>query len=359
MRIPFKKKVLFAVIGTIILAVLFLFAAELFLRLYIHLRYGVRGKTYGIYMADKELGSIHRPNSYNLNSVIDNWGFRNTENILEQKPKGALRIYCSGGSTVFCYNLPTEESWPSVLQCKLRRIQGHERDEVLNAGEICFAVSHEFILAKRLIPVLKPDIVILYSLGTNEGLEEYALRREGNDLNQLLAERKWGIVTRELNQVSLLSRKSVLVKLFDYKIKTLFESKLTKVFRNKTATAAISNFNSYPHRWTIENFDYTLQAYLDFLRNNGCKVIIVRYSDNGFKNWYMDNFIRMFRDRAVAIGKENGAIISDIASVVEQDPKRKQLYSHTVLHVTKEGAELVADTLLNTIKNNERYLQAP
>ena len=344
---------MFALTGIIIFPILFLVMAELIARLYIHFRYGVPGKSYGIYMADKELGAVHRPNSYNLTSVMNNWGFRNTEDISQQKPDGAMRIYCSGGSTTFCYNLSVEESWPSVLQQKLRGIPGHQHDEVLNAGEICFAISHEFSLAKRFIPLLKPDVVILYGPGTNEGSAADILKhKEGKDFNRLLAEKEWGVFPRNLDQARFIKRNSVLVKSWDYVIKKRFEARLTKWFRKKTVSDAHSY---YPHQWVVENFDNTLRAYLAFLHNNGCKVVIVRHGDNGVDNWYLTNYIRMFRDRAVTIGREEGAIICDFATLVEQHPRRRHLYIGSGLHVTREGGQLSADALLvSLIENNEK-----
>lgn len=316
------------------------------------MRYGVPGKSYGIYMVDKELGALHRPNSYNINTVINNWGFRNVEDISEQKSEGIMRVYCSGGSTVFCYNLPTEESWPSILQERLRQIPGHEHDEILNAGEINFAISHEFALAKRLIPRLKPDIVILYGAGTNEDAAAAKLRdMEGRDFDQLLREKKWGVFPRELDQARFLKRHSLLIKFYDYKIKQWFEKKLTKGFRKKY----IFTGDSRPHRWVIENFDNTLRTYLDFLHENRCKTIIVRYGDNGVEDHYLINYIRMFRDRTVRIGKEKGAIICDITPLVEKHPQRKNLYIESGVHVTRKGAELVSDALLPILlKINEK-----
>lgn len=351
MQISFAKKASFAIIGTLLVAVSLLLAAELASRLYVQLRYGVPGKSYGIYKADRELGAVHRPNSYNTNSAMNNWGFRNTEDIAVQKPNGALRIYCSGGSTVFCYNLRTEDAWPSVLQRKLRLIPGHGHDEVLNAGEICFSVVHEFALAKRFIPVLKPDIVILYSLGTNEGLFSGMVQKAGYNLDQLLEEKRWGVTPRNLDQTRFLKRNSVLIRFFDYFIKSRLEEVLTKQFRKNVNSSNI-NYAFYPHPWLVGNFEVTLRAYIKFLRNNGCKVMVVRYGDNGKEDWYMNNFIREFRERAVEIGKEEGAVICDLASVVARHPRRKKLYINTGIHVTREGAEVAADTLLASIMNH-------
>jgi len=348
MRISLKKREVSVAIVLLTLPVLFIVSIELILRLYIHFHYGVPGKSYGIYRADKELGAVHRPNSYNSNSIINNWGFRNTENISQKKPDGITRIYCSGGSTTFCYNLRTEEAWPAILQQKLRKIPGHEHDEVLNAGEICFAVAHEFTLAKRLIPLLKPDIVILYGTGINEVLSSQVLQyKENKDFDLLLREKKWGVFPLKLDQARFLKRNSTLVKFFDYKIKEWLRTYLTKKFR---ARPEPKNY-TYLHQWVIYNFENTLRAYLRFLHSNGCKVIIVRYGDNGGDNWYLAHYVLRFRDRAVAIGREEGATICDLASIVDRHPARKKLYIDSGVHVTLEGAELVADVILSDLKN--------
>lgn len=255
---PSIKKVFFISIAVLVIPFLMLLAAELLARLYVHFCYGVPGKTYGIYMFDKEIGAIHRPNSYNSNSVINNWGFRNKEDNLEQKPKGVTRIYCSGGSTNFCYNLRTEESWPSILQRNLRGKNSHQHDEVLNVGEISFTISHEFALAKRIIPLLKPDIVVLYGTGINEILGISALIREGKNLDELLKKKKWGVFSQALDQARFLKRTSVLVRIYDYYIKKYFLGHFSKIHPNQASQ------QMYVHPWVIKILNIPYVSTLTF-----------------------------------------------------------------------------------------------
>lgn len=105
----------------------------------------------------------------------------------------------------------------------------------------------------------------------------------------------------------------------------------------------------YPHDWVTWNFEKTLQAYLVFLKENGCQVIIVRNGDNGIEDWYLTNFIRKFRDIAVDIGRREGAIICDFDSVVENYSNRKDLYIDSGVHVTLEGSQMLSSVLLNTL----------
>ncbi len=299
------------------------------------------GKTYGIYMADAELGAVHRPHSYNSNSVMNNRGFRNIEDIPVRKGPGVSRIYCSGGSTTYCYNLRTEDAWPSLLQDGLRKIPGHEHDQVLNAGEICFSIAQEFVLAKRFIPLLHPDIVVLYGSGINEIMTANSLMADGRNFDALLARQEWGVFSKNLDQARFLKRNSVLVRLYDYYLKKyLFESWAAR-YRNNPSDVQI-------HPWITWNFEQTLGAYIDYAQRQGCRVILVRYGDNGDDDWFL-NYVRQLRAKAVSIARQKGAVICDVASVVDAHPRRKELFTETGLHVTREGADLVAQALQKTI----------
>jgi hypothetical protein len=341
--LSWRKKLIFAAITVLFPLFLLVAVVEIGGRIYIHFRFGIPGKSYGIYMADDELGATHRPNSYNTNSVINNFGLRSSEDNAEEKPKGITRVYCSGGSTTFCYNLDTDQSWPSRLQKKLRGIKGHELDEVLNAGQITFGVAQEFALAKRLIPRLKPDIVIIFT-AINELLAANIIAyQDGKNLDELLSQQRWGVCPTHPDQSRFLKRESVLVRLLDYKIKKLFESRATSAYRTTEMPEGAV------HPWVAANFEHTLRDYLRYLRAQGCKVIVFRFGDNGKEDWYLRQCIRVLRDRAVDIGREEKAAVSDIVPDVDQHPRRHDLFLNTGVHVTRQGAELYADFLLKEV----------
>jgi lysophospholipase L1-like esterase len=299
-------------------------------------------------MADDEMGATHRPHSYNTNSVLNNWGLRNIEDTAEAKPAGALRVYCSGGSTTYCYNLPTEDAWPSLLQKKLRALPGHGHDEVLNAGQICFGVAHEFALARRLVPRLKPDVAILYT-GINEGLIADVLAGvDQQDFDALLANKQWGVCAKGLDQARFWKRHSVLVRLWDYQVKKYFEGQGTATYR---ATEPPPGATSRPafHPYVMANLEHTLRAYIAFLREQGCRPIVVRFGDSGADDWYLEHGVRAWRERAVAVARAEGVAVCDILAVVAKDQRRAALFIDSGVHVTHEGAALVADELLKTV----------
>lgn len=334
----------------IVLLLLLGIAAEVIGRVAMYLKYGVPGKSYGIYQADPELGATHRPNSYNSNSVINNWGFRNRDDISAQKPAGATRIYCSGGSTTFCYNLGVDEAWPSVLQSKLRALPGHANDEVLNAGQIGWSICHEFALAKRLLPVLKPDYVVLFT-GVNEGMSANQFGEKNPQLlDQFLAEQKWGVVAAELDQARFWKRHSLLVRFWDYRIKSWIERSATAQYRS--AENSESQQSSFPgHPYVMSNLEHTLRSYIAFIREQNAEPIVLRFGDNGSDGWYLRDHIRTWRECAVRVGREEGVTICDVASTLESHPRRQECFLDTGVHVTALGAEVVADTLLATLRN--------
>ncbi|MGH7179417.1 MAG: SGNH/GDSL hydrolase family protein, partial [Tepidisphaeraceae bacterium] len=342
-RLSTSKKLLFAVVVVIGLPVVLLALGEIAGRIYIWHRYGKPDKSYGIYQSDPEFGAVHRPNSYNTNTVINNLGLRNVEDITTEKPPRTLRVYCTGGSTTFCYNLMTQDAWPSVLQDKLRKLPGHEHDQVLNAGNICFSLSHEYALAKRYVPILKPDVVIIHT-GVNEFLNgDWLAKRDGVDLDKLLAEQRFGGFTKSLPQSDFFMRNSVLRKYWDYQIKQMFANQMTAEFHGPVRP------DKGVHPWMIANFDHTLRQYIRFLRDNGCRVIVLRYGDDGKENWHLVEAVRVFRDRAAEIAREEGAEVCDVTDIVAKHPHRADLFISSGVHVTSEGADVYTDALLKSL----------
>ena len=333
------KQLLFVLTVVVGLPVALLASIELGGRVYFHFKYGLPGKSYGIYMSDPELGATQRPSSYNKNSSINNWGFRNVDDISAGKPAGSTRVYCSGGSTTFCYNLPTEQAWPTRLQDTLRGRPGHDKDEVINAGQICFPVASELTLARRMIPQLKPDVVVIFT-AVNEQLGAGVISgADGKNFDELLRAQQWGVVPQHLDQARFLKRESLFVRWLDLKFKERYEARLTQDFRAEDAKPKPA------HPWVLANFEHTLRDYIDFLRKNGVsRVIVVRWGDNGTNSWFMQES-RGIRDRGVQIAREMGAEVFDFSVVAEAHPRRKELFIESGIHLTREGADLFAEKL--------------
>jgi lysophospholipase L1-like esterase len=131
--------------------------------------------------------------------------------------KKALRIIAHGGSTTFSYNVPMDDTWPAQLE-RLLRTSGAVDTEVLNAGDVMWSLGHALTRAKRELPKLRPDYVIIYS-GINEGANYWRLKlNDGIDLGRKLAASKRGIINNDLMKASFLFRNSVVFKLFHHRV---------------------------------------------------------------------------------------------------------------------------------------------
>jgi lysophospholipase L1-like esterase len=200
-------------------------------------------------------------------------------------------------------------------------------------------VASEFLLGRRMIPRLKPDVVVMFT-AINEQLAASIVRDlDGKNFDQLLRDQQWGIVPFHLDQARFLKRESVLVRFFDYKFKKLFERKLTEDYRGPAAKPQPT------HPWVFANFEHTLRAYIDFLRANGVgRIVFTRWGDSGDANWFMIES-RQLRDRGVEIAREMGVEIFDFSTVAAAHPQRKSLFIESGIHLTAAGADLFAEKL--------------
>ena len=183
------------------LPIALLLSLEVALRVALHMKHSVPGKSYGTYVYDKDVGARLKPNGYNSGTSYNNLGFRNLHDIHPGKLLKGKRIYCTGGSTTYCQNLDTPQTWPHLLQERLRTHPGHPHDEVINSGIMSVPLSYEFKLAQKWIPILKPDYVIFYGTGFNEDRAEIELERAGYNLDEMARNRKDSITPDEVERI--------------------------------------------------------------------------------------------------------------------------------------------------------------
>jgi lysophospholipase L1-like esterase len=87
-------------------------------------------------------------------------GLRNRDVSLERTSK-SYRILTLGDSHTFGYAVPEEQTYPRLLENKLRQSAPGQSVEVINAGVEALSIEQEVQLyEERLVP-LKPDLVIL------------------------------------------------------------------------------------------------------------------------------------------------------------------------------------------------------
>ena len=171
------KKTIF-VVCTIFLAI---FVLELSFRVMYSIKY--HNSEYMVF----GLANIARVNVNYLNGYLTlktpqknedkiNHGFR-TAPFLKKKPEGQYRIVAMGGSSTYGLYDGYYESWPYLLESKLRRA-GHPECKVINTGVVG---QTPYGINRLLISEVfdwSPDMVILYSLYNHTNIDSVALRKE-------------------------------------------------------------------------------------------------------------------------------------------------------------------------------------
>jgi hypothetical protein len=308
-------------------------------RVFVHWKYGVPGKSYGLWQSDPELGADHRPNAFNRTAVTNSMGFRNEEDVLRPKPKGALRIIAFGGSTTFGSNLAGDKTYAYKLEQMLRQIPGHERDQVLNGGRVAWSAAHNLVLMKRVVPELRPDYAILYE-GVNEGHNAYGLIKSGVALDDL--EGQYGLLGPR-DQDRWLKRNSVVIRFTEYVL-------LSRVAAWRAREERDREF-AQSHPWILENYEVLLNRMLDYLTQEGVVPIVVRYASNN------QPVQEQRSDLSARIARERGVLVCDVRSRFDALGERKRELFEDAVHYTPEGSELIAAALLEVILQAEAVRQ--
>lgn len=94
----------------------------------------------------------------------------NAQRFPREKPTGAYRIFCLGGSTTYGRPFDDRTSFAGWLRELLPKVDPGPQWEVINAGGISYASYRVANLMKELVQY-EPDLFIIYS-GHNEFLEE-------------------------------------------------------------------------------------------------------------------------------------------------------------------------------------------
>ena len=347
-----RKKATLYFLAILLPTLLILLLAEGGARLYIHVKHSVPGKSYGLWRYDKELGAVHAEDAYNTRYQTDDYGFRNRERVMQPKPAGALRIIAYGGSTTFCYNLPFDETWPAKLESLLREYH-NQKDQVLNAGAIAWSLGHALARARRDIPDLKPDVVLIYS-GINEDLNARSLAADGVSIAKLVGDRDYGRFATNLDQNQWLRRNIVSVKLLDHLLAPWIRP------ANLMMEPGVSDdeVTEAPKPAILENYRRTLQSFIDLARGYGARVVFVvqTHGRNNSSNRYLTSYSRA----GVDVARDAGAQVIDADTLVASyDGEPMDLFTASGVHYSPIGASMLAERIYCDAFVSDRQTAAP
>ena len=151
-------------------------------------------------LPDRTLPRVGNQPFFGLISNHD--GLRGPE--VGDKRDGVLRILVLGDSCAFGFGLPAEQAWPARLQAHLQ--EAGRPAEVLNAGVPGYSSAQGLVLARRLLPRLSPDLVVV-AFGWNDssvwdGLTDAQQRasmlRRASDTETLLERSRAYLMIRKL-----------------------------------------------------------------------------------------------------------------------------------------------------------------
>lgn len=334
-----RQKITYWIVAILFLTLVPLLILEGVTRAYLHFKYGKPGKSYGLWQYDKELGAIHNINGYNSNAVTNDYGFRNTEPVMNPKPAGATRGIVYGGSIVFCYNLNNEEAWPAQLEKNLRA-NHNPGDQVLNGGAICWSLGHAYRRAKRDLPVLKPDYVVIYS-GINESLNAITLLEDGKDIHELVKQGKYGEIATNLDQSRWIKRNLAIVRLLEYVVNPIFQKmaeKNRKEIGDPGAAKPAANETPKQDSLMMENYLHVLRDFIQLVKDNGARPIFIVQSHSNAKPHMA--FFTSFSETGAAVAREMGATVLDSKDIAKTYTGNwDDIFIESGVHFTKLGAE--------------------
>jgi len=117
------------------------------------------------------------PNQHHPYLNINSHGFRGPE-TLKEKPENTFRIFVVGASTTFSIRvLSDQETMPGHLQENFDSLQKNKEIQVINAGIVDIASTHELQLIKTKIVQFEPDLIIIYD-GIRDLTNEYTSVKE-------------------------------------------------------------------------------------------------------------------------------------------------------------------------------------
>jgi hypothetical protein len=191
-----------------------------------------------------------RPGYEDSVTRLNSFGLRSPE-VAVPKPAGTPRVLLLGDSFTFGFKAVDKDVFGRLLEGDLRRLDGREKTEVVNAGVVSYCPLLEYLQYRHHLHVLEPDLVILsFDMSDVQDTMDYSrfLERAADGTPLFVTEKSLG--TRATAWPALLSFQWV-------------ERKVTAVMTRFQAAKADSPFVRDLDRyvWTLDKGkDWTTEA---------------------------------------------------------------------------------------------------
>ena len=327
---------------------------EIALRGYVHVQFGVEGKSIGRWEADPVVGARMAAHVYDHRMETNNEGFRGKEDVASSRDPGSLQVVVYGGSTALCWNLKDEETWPRRLEDRLRRRSGREaaRVQVLNGGDINWSIGHVLNRAKEELPRLRPDFVLLYS-GINEVGNRRLLEAEGMDFETKVADGATGLSATSFPQAGWWGRHSLFYRAIQGRIIRPLVREIRSVSSPneweqwQQTSIGLKTPAEPPDSVTLDHYLRTLDELAELCHQCGSRLVFVVQA-RGPRTIALDHLTAFSRAGAGRM-RDRGEWVVDAQRVVDDQTGTESLFTGSGMHYSALGAEEFAEFLANEI----------
>ena len=228
----------------------------------------------------KQKWQIYDPNSqaryqtveFDYYANLNSFGFRDREVPIEKIE--TYRILCFGDSWTFGWGVNVEDSWPKILEQYLID-NGFHNIEVINCGYPGQYTRKYYEYIKKVVPVLKPDLVLVGVLQLDDLAQLYQ-----NKFIQEKPIKKWARETR-----------AIALRYLKYSFKNIFESKKSIEIKSNWIKTSKSMLEGFSHLQKIR-FDALDDSVKSLFKNGDL--------NPGLMNYYIN-----FPDRIIIFNNPN------------------------------------------------------
>lgn len=330
----------------------------------------------------------YQTTEFNCVAKTNSLGFRDRE--VPIKSAKSIRIIALGDSFTFGWGVAEKEAWPKVLEARLQR-KGHDL-EVLNLGKGGAYTTQYLQIARKAIPLLKPDIVILSLLQEDDlaqKLEEGirspetggkdGLNLTPSNILQSMFRNTFNLISRmdtinlhdrwRADGMSLLSGANRLAYIrYKISVEKTIQVMLESGDLNPALISTALYFPERPKivndvdnplvREAIQRMNDDVAEIAKLCAANNSRLVILAMPVAAYKNADLASYSQM---GFVGTKEEAGGLIQDsiyhsiaqsvrawfiaLSDAVAAHPHRKSFYYKYDGHPTASGHEFVADTL--------------
>jgi len=260
---------------------------------------------------------------------VNDGGFRNREGVFTPKTQGAIRIISYGGETTLCTNLDLEDSWPRLLERKLRHSRiGGAQDQILNGGLRGGSISHLLERAKTELPKYRADYVTLYT-GIHETKNARGLTRQYPNIVARLESGESGLYYQKPPVIAWIQGSFA----------------LSRLFKGYQPYPAINGERKMKNAISVElilsHYKRSLKQFIDLIHVNGATPVFVTQISDGMP---VNVAYTLFSKEGTLVAKELGAIVIDPSPILE-NRDTEEIFSDTGIHLSQKGSRLFADYL--------------